>query len=67
MVGLFSKLYIGQAVGGELDLMVLVGRMDERAAVQWDRILKVNWKAACSSAPPISIIKSNLLPTACPK
>jgi hypothetical protein len=34
MVGHFRKPYIGQAVGGELDLLVLTGRAEQRAAIQ---------------------------------
>jgi hypothetical protein len=36
-VGDFWKPYIGQAVGGELDLMVLIGGAEERAAIQWEK------------------------------
>jgi hypothetical protein len=38
MVGRFWKPYIGQAIGGELDLMVLIGGAEERAAIQWEKI-----------------------------
>jgi hypothetical protein len=31
---LLEDIYIGQAVGGELDLMVLIGEAEERAAIQ---------------------------------
>jgi hypothetical protein len=34
MVGCLWKPYIGQAEGGELDLMVLIGGAQNRAAVQ---------------------------------
>jgi hypothetical protein len=34
MVEHFWQPYIGQAVGGELDLMVLIGGVEERAAIQ---------------------------------
>jgi hypothetical protein len=34
MVGRFKQSYIGQAVRGELDLMVLIGGAEERAAIQ---------------------------------
>jgi hypothetical protein len=34
MVMYYWKLYIGQAVGGELDRMVLIGGAEEWAAVQ---------------------------------
>jgi hypothetical protein len=34
MAGRFWKPYIGQAVDGELDLMVLTGGVEERAAIQ---------------------------------
>jgi hypothetical protein len=27
--------YIGQAVGGELDLMELIGEAEQRAAIEW--------------------------------
>jgi hypothetical protein len=33
-VGGFWKPYIEQALGGELDLMVLIGVVEERAAIQ---------------------------------
>jgi hypothetical protein len=33
-VGHFWQSYIGQAVGGELDLMVLIGGAREHAAIQ---------------------------------
>jgi hypothetical protein len=33
----FWKLYIGQAVGGELDLIVLAGGAEEQAAIQWKK------------------------------
>jgi hypothetical protein len=48
--GNFWKLYIGQAVGGELDLMELIGGVEEQAAIQLD---------SCTT-------KYNLPPTACP-
>jgi hypothetical protein len=32
VVGRFWKRYIGQTVGGDLDLMVLIGGAEERAA-----------------------------------
>jgi hypothetical protein len=34
MVGRFWQPYIGQAVGGDLDLMVLIGGAEGRAAIQ---------------------------------
>jgi hypothetical protein len=34
MVGHFWKFYLGQAVGGELDFMMLIGGAEERAAIQ---------------------------------
>jgi hypothetical protein len=39
MVGRFWMPFIGQAVGGELDLMVLTGEAEERAAIHWETIL----------------------------
>jgi hypothetical protein len=51
-----SKPYLWQAAGGELDLMVLIGGAEERAAIQWEK----------STAAPISTIKSNTPTTACP-
>jgi hypothetical protein len=45
VVGHFGKLYIGQAVGGGLDLMVLIGGAEERAtrgfefAKNWHQVL----------------------------
>jgi hypothetical protein len=36
MVGRFRWSYIGQAVGGELDLMALIGGAEERTAIQWE-------------------------------
>jgi hypothetical protein len=35
--GRFWKPYIGQALGGEWDLMVLIGGAEERAAIQWEK------------------------------
>jgi hypothetical protein len=32
----FQQSYIGQAVRGELYLMVLIGGTEERAAIQWE-------------------------------
>jgi hypothetical protein len=37
VVGHFWKPYIEQAVGGELDLMVLIGGMEEWAAIQLEK------------------------------
>jgi hypothetical protein len=54
LVGHFWKPYIGQAVGGELDLMVLIGGAEKWAAIQLDLSM-------CSSTP-ISTMKSNCLP-----
>jgi hypothetical protein len=34
LVGRFWKPHTGQAVGGDLDLMVLIGGAEERAAIQ---------------------------------
>jgi hypothetical protein len=34
MVGRFLKPYIAQTVGGELDLMVLIGGAEKRTAIQ---------------------------------
>jgi hypothetical protein len=34
--------YIGQAVGGELDLMMLIGGAEERAAIQLIKAVKYN-------------------------
>jgi hypothetical protein len=52
-----------QAVGGELELMVLIGGAEERAAIQWEKSMTL-WKRGDersfgnhvdrSSAPPIS-------------
>jgi hypothetical protein len=36
MVGRFWKPFIGQALGREFDLVVLIGAADERAPIQWD-------------------------------
>jgi hypothetical protein len=36
MVGRFWKPCIGQTVGGDLDLMLLIGGTEERAAIQWE-------------------------------
>jgi hypothetical protein len=33
----FWKPYIGQAVRGKLDLMVLIGGAEEWAAIQWEK------------------------------
>jgi hypothetical protein len=33
----FWKPYIRQAVGGELDLMVLISGAEELAAIQWEK------------------------------
>jgi hypothetical protein len=33
---------IGQAVGGEVDLMVLIGGAEEWAAIQWEKYMKFN-------------------------
>jgi hypothetical protein len=33
-LGIFSKLYIGLTVDGELELMVLIGEAEEWAAIQ---------------------------------
>jgi hypothetical protein len=38
MVGSSWKPYIGQAVGGELDLMMLIGGVEEQAAIQLEVI-----------------------------
>jgi hypothetical protein len=35
IIGRFRNLCIGQAVGGVLNLMVLIGGAEERAAIQW--------------------------------
>jgi hypothetical protein len=35
MVGCLWQSYIGQAVGEELDFMVLIGEAEERTAIQW--------------------------------
>jgi hypothetical protein len=35
--GEFWRPYIGQAVGGKINLMVLIGGAEEQAAIQWDR------------------------------
>jgi hypothetical protein len=35
-LGVFGILR-GQAVGGELDLTVLIGGAEERAAIQWEK------------------------------
>jgi hypothetical protein len=37
VVGRFWKLYMGQTVGGELDLMALIRGAEERAAIQWEK------------------------------
>jgi hypothetical protein len=37
VVGRFWKPYTGQAVGGELYLMVLIGGAEERVAIQWEK------------------------------
>jgi hypothetical protein len=34
MIGHFLQPYIGLAVGGELELMVLIGVVEEQAAIQ---------------------------------
>jgi hypothetical protein len=36
-VGHFWKPCIGQSVGGEKDLMVLIGGSEERTAIQWEK------------------------------
>jgi hypothetical protein len=33
-LGVYQKFYIGQAVRGELEVMVLIGGAEERAAIQ---------------------------------
>jgi hypothetical protein len=35
--GEFWKPYTGQAVGGKLDLLVLIGGVGEEATIQWER------------------------------
>jgi hypothetical protein len=39
VVGRFWKSCIWQAVGGELDLTMLIGGAEERAAIQWEKRL----------------------------
>jgi hypothetical protein len=64
VAGHFWKPYIGQTVGGELDFMVLAGGA---SLLFFNHMLISSWIAAHSSAPPISTIKSNSPPTACPR
>jgi hypothetical protein len=42
MVGHFWQHYVGQAVGGGLDLMVLIGGAEEQAAIQQDSFCSTN-------------------------
>jgi hypothetical protein len=35
----FWKPYVGQAAGGELDMMVLIGGAEERADIQWEKYM----------------------------
>jgi hypothetical protein len=37
VVGYFWKPHIGQAVGGKLDLIMLINGAEEWAAVQWEK------------------------------
>jgi hypothetical protein len=48
-VGRIWKPYIGQAVGGELDLMVLIGGAEERADIQWEKSM---WMRKRLPEPP---------------
>jgi hypothetical protein len=51
MVGRFWKLYIGQAVDGELDFMVLIGRAEERAGIQYStRLIPVSRSCSLNSS-----------------
>jgi hypothetical protein len=37
VVARFWKFYIGQAVGGEFNLMVFTGEAEARVAIQWEK------------------------------
>jgi hypothetical protein len=36
-----SHTYKGQAAGGELDLIVLIGGAEERAAIKWEKSMEM--------------------------
>jgi hypothetical protein len=55
IIGRFWKPYIGQAIGGELGLMVLIGGAEERAAIQWEKSIWLRKKGDEKNVQPLHI------------
>jgi hypothetical protein len=49
VVGHFCKPYIGQAVGGKLDLMVLIGGAEEWVTIQWEKSRSYTLNSSCEN------------------